>query len=601
MLGYAAFLALMFLPGLAVLFLFRLASGGIPSILSRSYGLSLVLNSFIGYANNFAGLPYLTLSLLDLAVPLLVLVLILLLRRRTWTFSETFHDVRADLPVLLIAFAFGAVLLSEFIKYPYFPKSYSIDFIQHTRLVEQLFAGGSQNLIWTIFYGGVHINLAMGLSLEGGNALVQLPYLMALLAAPSSVLAYEVGFRLYRSREMGLLVQALYLVTGFVWYVPLYDSGLYPNLYGEILSLAYIVVLLDFSESKEWKSYLVLFAMGAGLYLSHFSSALFIGTVDLYMVIALLLKRQSLKFASAVIASNLAPLALLLVRPDLLSLASQLLSSTAVIGAFPFSTPLADALSFDPFMHYLVAEIYGYTGVILLVFALPLSFYFVWLKRKTSQALLLIPIWVVVVWALSPSGEISWRYSNVALAPLVVLAPGSFSVMAGALNRVLAERRRQKSRKGRIRPRSSPRSAVAVTLALLIILFAGSWSNVMFTDLTTNTGDYAAAQSDLYHSMLWFNQSTPSGSTLLSVTDWRIEFMQQLTGRYGSLLLFANSTQAFSYAKANRFGYILVTYLIPSNVLAGFDAVSYYNSFSGDSNLKEVYSNPTDVIYQVAS
>jgi hypothetical protein len=465
-------------------------------------------------------------------------------------------------------------------------------------------AGGPSLLSWGPLYAGVHLNLAFGLALEGGTAFIQVPVLVALLAAPSSFIIYEVATKIYGGRREGLLAQLLYVVTGFVWFVPIYGTGLYPNLYGIILSLAYLSEVVRVYSDRSKGAFVAVILLSAGLYLAHYSVVLFIAAIDVVLLAMLVAKKLPGRLTFGIVLVNLLPSLGLVFRPNLLSVAYQVLGSTAYPGFFKYSTPVSDLLSFSPFLRYLTAEVYNYGGLLLMFATLPLAFYYAWGKRKESPFLGAICIWFALIWVVSPQGELAWRFSNQALTPLVLLAPASFFLISRLLtNRFSGSRaqRRQKERRTKeLRQMPGGKTfEIAAVAVMTFVVFSGSWTYIMLTDVSTLVPDYPQASQELYNSMLWFKANTPAQSVLLSVTDWRATYLAQLTGHASKLLLFADEPSAVSYAKSNGIHYILLTYLVPTAVPTGFDPGSFYSAYQSSGDLKQVYNSTYDVIYEV--
>lgn len=612
LLGYFEFAILLFLPGLATLLLFnQVKESSLLSVLARSYGISLALNAL----GVFAGIvlarnPSVHFLLaaagisLRTAPPVILVgslgIVLLLGARRYWSQLVAIKSLKiskAQVAALLFGIISASLILSQFVKYPVFPKSFSVDFIQHVILLKDILYSHSDPLAG-IFYYGVHYNLALGSSLVGGDTFVQIQYLMGILVAPSSLVVYEATRRIYMNERFALLGQFLFIATGFLWYVPLYNTGLYPNLFAILVSLAFLTELRNAIDGQGIGRLITLALVTLGLYLSHYFSGIFIIAAVLSLLLLGGVKILGWKPLVAPVVITLAPLLFLLFRPDLLNAAQQIYTQPGPSGFFTFSTPLADIFSFNSFLRYSIAVIFNY-GSLVILFGLPLAIFYAWRHRTDSWPIFILPLWFALMWILAPTGEVAWRFAFEGLAPLILLIPGTFSVAPRVARWILRINPGRERKERKFRKRGYSALDIITVIILLLVTFGGSWTSIMMGDLTSNVGSYSRAQTDLYDSMYWFAQNTPPRSSLLSVTDWRIAFLEPITGRAGQLLFLAPGPETVAYAKSNNYDYVLVTYLIPAKVPPTLDLETYYGSFSQNQSLKIVYNNGNDIIYQV--
>lgn len=504
---------------------------------------------------------------------------------------------REQVVVLLLGITSAVLILSQFVKYPIFPKSFSIDFLQHYRITQDVAEFNAPSAAGLLYYG-VHYNLALGYLLVGGDPFVQTQYLMGILVAPSSLLVYEVARLIYNRELLAILGQAIFVFTGFLWYVPLYNTGLYPNLYAILLSMAYLAELHRVLFGSGKGRFFVFAIVALSMYLSHYFTPIFLAAVSGSLLIGGATRIGEIRRIALPIAITLSPLLVFVLRPDFVGFALRILGETVTTGAFTFSTPLAEFFHFNPFTKYVIAEIYN-NGSLVIFFGLPFALYHVW-KQKNDMLLITLPIWLLLLWVLAPNGELAWRFSFVGLAPLILLSPATF-IHVPRFVRWMVGNDQARRRKRRFSDKTGRFSKIEVMSvgAMVILVFAGSWTNVMLYDLSLDAGSYSEAQVDLYDSMLWFSRNTPPGNKLLTVSDWRIAFLESITGRVGQIIHFAPASDAISYAKSNGYNYLLVTYFIPAVVPPTVDLPTFYDSFAKNQNLKVVYRNAQDIIYEI--
>lgn len=578
---------------------------------ARAYGISLALNSLVFFAATTqtlnvglapfvaaTGIRLTSLPGLLLGVSLTILAILGVSRYRAR--SSALRAVRVpkqSMLVLLLGLVFAALVLSQFIKYPIFPKSYSVDFLQHFQIMLGVVHSEVTPASGLLYYG-VHYNLAMGYLLVGGDPFVQIQYLMAILMAPSSLVVYEGARAIYKNGRLGITGQVLFIASGFLWYLPLYDTGLYPNVYAIVLSIAYMVELQNLLDGKGVGRFLPFLVLALGLYFSHYFAPIFIAAVAVGLILGAVLKFANWRTVIAAIGITLAPSSVLALRPDLLTLASNTLRGGNATGAFTFSTGLADAFAFNPFLRYAIAEIYN-LGSLVILFAVPLSIYYMWTNRRDAWLSFVLPLWLLILWLLAPNAELAWRFSFQALAPLILLAPATFHQAPPVIRWLLGREDGKRRRRGGGGFKESSFSTAGTAIVLFLLVFGGSWTYIMLSDLSLDVSTYSGSQVDLYDSMIWFQNNTPKGSSLLSVTDWRIAFLHSVTGRSGQVIFLAPAADAIRYAKSNGYSYLLVTYFIPADVPAGTDLTTFFSSFTQDEHLMTVYQHGQDVIFQI--
>jgi hypothetical protein len=157
----------------------------------------------------------------------------------------------------------------------------------------------------------------------------------------------------------------------------------------------------------------------------------------------------------------------------------------------------------------------------------------------------------------------------------------------------------QKNRRGDSNATQQYAKVFVVLLILLVPVVIGSWGTTMVSDSLTGTQVNAGSQQDVYTSLQWMRNNTPTSSSYLSVTDWRFTYSSLLFGRTTAYYYLAAQDQAIAYARQIGAGYIIVTNVVTLS-LPAVPQDFPWNTFQPSQNLTLVYSNSDVKIFQLS-
>jgi hypothetical protein len=490
-----------------------------------------------------------------------------------------------DFGVLLLMLLQAGMLFLYFSKYPIFPQYESADYANHVEITNSLLSRGT-SIPSGILYYGVHYQLALGVLLTGGPTLIVAQRVVGILAILATPLVYVCGWKLFRSSTTGLFASFLYSLPAAIWFSSLFASGLYPNFFGVLSSLFLLVCFVDSLEAPGLRTWVALILATVMLYLSHYSSLALLPVVMAAPILIWMTGRLKPKLLAGVILVLLPGVAGIAIFPKLVTTLLTFLANPggAVIG----ETGLASLLSVWPVISALALETSYDIGFILLISLAVLGSYLA-IRARRDPIVLFALIWLLGVLLVAPLNQGAWRFAFVALTPLTLIASYGLSRLV------------QSQTTGKRRQRPFPwRKALAVVL--LLTLVAGSWGATELSDSLLNTKASASAQADVYNAITWMNSNIPRRVSILSVSDWRFDYVPLLIGRTETYRLIIDPNTALAFARSNRFGYIVVTKAVTASLAEIGGVLPWYNfPTSSNQNLTLVYSNSDVRIYQVAA
>ena len=529
--GYLEFLVLLFLPGLAVIEVFKL--GGALSFAERlalAFGLSMAVDVLVlAFRTSgvlvgsqlMIGIYPGTLEII-LAASLVALVVPVVVRRRL---SLWVMPLRDDLYVLGLVAAQAALVAAHFYKYPVFPQFSSTDFSQHVMITASLQSGGTTFFPGGILYYGVHMLMGAALALSGDLPLLATQYAIGILTVLSPLLVYFAVDSLTSSKRISLLAVLLYVATGFVWFGSVFDAGLYANFYGvlSILLLFGLVPLVLKAPRTPGVWVALALAVGSG-YLSHYSYVTVIPALVALPIALLVLQRKvnlpSLAVAGVVLVPGVVGAA---AKPFLVTLLLQFVSASGG-GNITGATALSKVFAGWPVLEYAVVEVANDLASIV---ALALAAYGVYLAiRSKNPVLWMLVVWLAALLVVAPFTETAWRFSYMTLLPLLVLAAiGLEGMIPRGMDKSLKQRSKMRYRRDDTRLRQG---LVVVACALLVF---NSWSWQLVADAGSNGGPNGQIQHGLLQAMTWMDANTPSDSNVVSVTSSYFQYYLLLYGR----------------------------------------------------------------------
>ncbi len=597
LLGYLEFVALLFLPGAAFIEIFKL--GGEFSFAERlglAFGLSMAVDVLV-LAFRTSGLliggqlmvgifPG-TLELM-LGAALVAFIAPVALRRKLTFYVQ---PTRTDLCVLGLVAAQALLVYAHFSKYPIFPEYQSADFLQHVQITADLQAGRLTMFPGGILYYGAHLLMGSLVSLSGDLVLVATQYAMWILTAFSPLLVFVAVNSVTQSRRVGLLASLLYVSTGFVWYGSVFDAGLYANFYG-LLSMLLLfglvpAVLRQPRSPGVWVAFLL--ALGSG-YLSHYSFVTVVpALIALPLAFLFLEKRFSLVSMAVPAIAVLPGVTAAILRPDLVTLLLQFVQAQGG-GSITGNTALSQYMAGWPVLRYTVVEITNdLASVVVLVLAAAGTYLAI---RGKNPLTWMAVIWLVALLVVAPFSEAAWRFSYMALVPLLIVASVALDKIIPQWSPTMVKRSKMRAKRG------TPPYRLALLGVVFLLLVVNSWSWSLVADAATNNGATNQVQHGILVSMQWMNSTLPRPSNIVSVTSFDYNYFFLLFGRGSGYAPLATPDEiAFASNGSATPTYVVLTKIATVTVPPDQNPFSLYPS---DSRFQLVYNSSGVFIYKLA-
>ena len=179
---------------------------------------------------------------------------------------------RMDYALFVVMILQGLMLLVYFQKYPIFPEYFTQDPTVHVNYVPGFDLGITTSIPSGLLYFGVHYQLAAGVLLVGGEPLVVIQRIMAILVTISPLLFFYAAKKIFASERAALITTIIYSFSGMVWFAGVFDSGLYPNFYGILAALFLIITVINLVENTKsilpWAVFVIALI---NAYMSHYS------------------------------------------------------------------------------------------------------------------------------------------------------------------------------------------------------------------------------------------------------------------------------------------------------------------------------------------
>ena len=596
--GYLEFVALLFLPGLAFMELFRV--GGDLSFVERlglAFGLSMAVDVLVlAFRTSgvligsqlMVGIFPSTLELL-LGASLIVLAAGVVLRRKVsfWVLPE-----RYDLYVLGLVLAQAALVLAHFYKYPIFPQFSSVDFTSHVQITGALQSGQIAIFPGGILYYGAHLLMGSLVALSGDLVLAVTQYAMGILAVFSPLLVYLAVGSLTASRRVGLVATLLYVSTGFVWFGSVFDAGLYANFYGVLsMLLLFALVPVVLKQPRSPGAWLALvLAVGSG-YFSHYSYVTVIPALVALPIALFVFERKVNLAAVAIPAVVVIPGAVaVLLRPDLATLLVQFVQATGggnVLG----DTGASKFFAGWPVLRYIVVEVADDLGAILTLLLAVLGVY-VGVRKRNPLVWMLI-VWLLAILVVAPFSETAWRFSYMALVPLLMIAAMGFeSLIPENVDRSLRQRSKLRARA------DYSRYKLGALGILFLLLIVNSWSWQLVGDAASIGAETNHTQHGVLAAMQWMNTTTPAGSLVVSVTDSDYNYYQLLYNRASGYAPFATPTDVVTASTGTKEPVYVVLTRVGTAVLQNSSS-NPFTLYPGDARFQLEYNQSGVLIYKL--
>ena len=598
MIGYGTFVLLLFLPGLAVGLLTSLFDNKrFVEVLALSFGLSLVVTPLalmVGYVIFHSVTAAIVYGIL--AVSVSASAAALSMRRMTLQWPRiSMLELLALITVPVQGLLFGL----QFEKYPLFPSTASVDFQYHLEIVLQITAG-KFSLVRANYPPAVHFLITSLLSLEQGNPLALMQYGVAIIGTFAPVLVFVVVSKILGDQRLGLAASFFWVFSGTFWYLTLFTSGLLANFLADVVTLIVVYLIAEGVESLDVRRALLILAGGTTLYISHYTVVVFVAA--LWVVLPLVWLRDRRIFSNyfkicCLVA--LPALVIVLARPDIIKEVLELHNLSGLnagVASYP-PGPITDFLNaISPFLTNLYLDV-GIGLFILTLIAIPYALY-----ATAKKSGIWVPVmlgWFLLTWVATPSSAIAWRYSYVAVLPLVVLWPVTLGIVLPKTTSKTSGGRAVIRRK-KIGDRSEPTVRLAIFCVLALILIYGAPIGLIEQNLASGSSATAQNQEQVYQAMQWVGDQAKAGTKVLGLEDWRFSYLKAIWDINVSVFANTDVLSAASYVNETGDSYVLVSYYLvpgPSSLIEGTNP--YFNGFENYSEFILVYQNPSVAVYSV--
>jgi hypothetical protein len=619
--GYALYFLFIFLPGFGFGELLEVTKRvkSLSEKFAIAFGLGISIDTLVMLVktSGIGGLVGVTLTTVYFVIVLGAIALAVSAALNNWNLSLFAKPTRMDISLFLLILAQSGILLLYFQKYPIFPEYQSPDFINHVNYVDGLISGTTRSIPQGLLYFGVHYQLASSLILVGGEPLVTIQRTMALLMILAPLLFYLAGKKLFFDSSLAGFISALvYVVTGSIWFRGPLDSGLYPNFFGIVAALFFLIALIFVISYPRSIQIWMLFTLALiNIYMSHYTAVTLLPAIVLLpliqYIVAMSIKGKAEKqialrdlvknYLPPVIVAIIPVIVPFIIYPNIGNYILFLAQSGG--GSLTGGTLLSNALSATPFLKYMVMLLADDIEFIALVILVVVFLY----KGFTSKSsYLFIPlIWFIALAVTSPQNVSAWRFSYEALVPLALMAScGIFSLV-----NLIMTTRSKVSISGRVGSKggrgANPADLRAMIVVVLIIIFGalivGAYGESVVIDAVNQTSTSAQSQNYVYNAIYWLGNNTPNGSTYLSVSDYRFTYSAAIINRTTFYSYIYSPDTALGAAKNASIEYIIVTYDITASV-PNYSEFYPWNNFpsSSNSNFTLIYSDPDVRIYQIA-
>jgi hypothetical protein len=503
------------------------------------------------------------------------------------SFALPNRPTRVEGILLLSILIQAGVVLLFYQKFPIYPAYPSQDFRNHAEEAQGLISGTITMLPGGVLYYAGISQISLALMTAGGFALTTAEQTMSILTLLSPLIVYLAALRVFSNKTISLLVAVLYSLSGTVWYVSVFDAGLYPNFFGILASLFMIVAYVDAVHKQgriaRWSVFLLAMVM---FYMSHFSVIVLLPVIFLVPFYQLAKDRTQFKrYLVPALVLCVPAAAAGVVLPGLYPYVIALIESGR--GNFLSQSFLGGILSGIPVLGYMAGELNDDIEFLLLMFLLVVYL----LRFRKGSSLLVIPVVWFFILVLAPISSNTWRFAFEAVIPLLFMA-------GFAIHSFTIEERRPGRKRLRTNISKGWRTAIIVG-ALVLPVIVGSWGTEVVADSTTNGSLVNQSQQGVYNATLWMAQNTKPNATFLSLTDWRFSYLNDSIGRQSFFRFFSLEQPAVTYARLVGARYIIVTFVV-TIPLPSSATIYPWNNFKPSPNFTLAYSNQFVEIFKIS-
>lgn len=548
MLEYLLLIAFWFVPGFALAESFGLWRQSLAYRIGFAFALGCAFDVSVFFLRNFYPLSISQAALVAFIAPLSLLMAKLLITKR---FSFPVKPTKIDSFFLLSLAILSLIILAYFFTFPYFPEFKGrVDMRSFALQMDDFRSGKLPVLYSQVLYYGVYYLLSPMTLLSGRESLFLSREGMGLLAALSAFWVYIASRRIFNN-DKSAFACSLVWISGAVWFGMVFNSGLWPNFYGLLSALFLITVSLHFIEEQNEDArdlvigitkpqrtlQINLSALGfllvlpfalTNAFLSHYTTLLFIP--GLLIVSVGLAKRKRIGRVLLLSLTILAPIALGYFA--LSNLIENLLGflqggeglPVQIYSRFGMAIPL-------PVLRFAVMEITNdLASIIMLVL---LALYAVWLAKNNKEKLAWLPmILFVTIFFAAPLNNSAWRFSFVALLPLMLMA-GSIASRPF----IMPSLHVKSARLNKWKRKDGQRLGAGITL---LFLMGGSWVANAAIIIPPNLDlQVPQEQREVYQAIVWMKDNIKPIKTdaeheaprnVLAINDYFFTYSEVLGG-----------------------------------------------------------------------
>lgn len=509
--------------------------------------------------------------------------LLALYSRERWKISVS----RVDGVILALVLVHLVTLELQFLGYPIFPRTSSVDYSAHLQR-SLWFASGTVLPTEVNYPPSVHLLIAAGLGFLGGEPIVSMQQSMILLASLTPLLLFAASSRLFRDSRIAIGVSTFYVFTGGLWYQGLFISGLYANFLANLLTFTVLILLIENVERPSVRLKAMLPLVGLAFYLSHFTPALFLIALWLFCPIAYFAHISIRRYVEGLLLVTIPAIPIVVVRPYILRNLLNLPFAEAGNVSY-IETPLTGILSLvSPFLLYLSIEMMSIPTFLFALIAVPVAAYLVF-RSGLNVWVKFVFFWFFLIWAITPYEAMAWRFAYYAILPLTFLLGFlGVSIVVSSWRRLgLISSKRRRQRIGV----NSMISGIGLVLTVCVIFLYGSPLNFMVSDLSGGGIEKTRSQQlAMYDTVKWVDAHLPSNSTIIVVTGLdtlafrdRFQFVRPLAEN--KFLLYSFFGRPGDVEKSGA-DYVAVTFDLSPN-------------YDGAVGLERLYSSEVMSIYRI--
>jgi hypothetical protein len=330
--------------------------------------------------------------------------------------------------------------------------------------------------------------------------------------------------------------------------------------------------------------------VGSG-YFSHYSYVTVIpALVALPFAVFVLERKVSLPAVAIPVAVVVPGLVAAILRPDLVTLLVQFVQATGG-GNGAGDTFLSQYLAGWPVLRYIVVEIADDLGAVVTLVLAALGVYVA--VRSKNPVVWMVIVWLLAILVVAPFSETAWRFSYMALVPLLIVAAVGFeSLIPRTEDKAVRQRSKMRAR------RDYGRYRLGLLGVVFLLLVVNSWSWQLLGDAASNGAANSQTQQGVLAAMKWMNATTPRDSRVVSVTDSDYNYFQLLYGRASGYAPLATPDDVVGASAGSK----VPTYVVLTDVgtvVVPDPSQNPFNLYPNDTRFQLQYNQSGVLVYKL--